>query len=341
MAKAAPRRCLLIPSVATADMGLPRAERERKGRFPMVKQVSTIERAVLADGLDGAAKVEAGRRGPVDKTFRSAVAAEPPSRQEHSADPIASATAKKIPGMNRTLILNPDHLNKKHLLSPGQSRTRLAEEFRIIKFTILADSFRGKSDDGRNSNVIMVTSSKPREGKTFLATNLAISIAIERETHVLLVDADVIHPNVMPNLGFSNDMPGLTDLLSSPTSDPGSFILNTSIEKLSVIPAGTNHALTPELLNSSRMRQLVSELASRYPDRVILFDSPPLLAASEPTVLARMVGHIVFVVEANRTRQADVDAALAMIEDCEKVYLILNKTSAMFGTTRFGVYYHY
>ena len=186
----------------------------------------------------------------------------------------------------------------------------------------------------------MVTSAKPREGKTFTAVNLAISIALERDVHVLLVDADLVRPSVLKVLGVSADR-GLIELLEDPRLDLSDVMLRTNVEKFSLLPSGNFHHMSPELITSERMAVLANDLAARYPDRVIILDSPPLLATSEPTMLARLVGQIVFVVEAERTSDVAVRSALELISDVPDVMMVLNKSRAGVGSQHFGSYYSY
>ena len=238
-----------------------------------------------------------------------------------------------------------DGLERRGFISPKHPATRVAEEFRLIKRPLLQRAFmpmnagrNGAKAAANRANVIMVTSSTPREGKTFVATNLAISMAIERDVHVLLIDADVVRPSVFNVLGL-DDRPGLIDVLQDPSRDVGSVILRTNVDKLSVISAGGKHVMATELLASERMNRLVTELSTRYPDRVIVFDSPPLLATSEPSVLAHQVGQILFVAEAERTGETAMRSALDLIDDCENVFCVLNKTSSLFSRQNFGSYY--
>ncbi len=222
-------------------------------------------------------------------------------------------------------------------ISPNKPTTRVAEEMRLVKRPLLRHAF-AETNGTDVGNVLMVTSSAPNEGKTFVATNLAISMAIERDVYVLLIDADVVQPGIFGTLGLE-ERPGLIDLLANPTLDASDVIMRTNIEKLSIMSAGTSHAFSTELLASERMRQFVLELASRYKDRIIIFDSPPLLARSEPSVLAHLVGRIIFVVEADRTSESEVRAAMDLIDDCPNVSLVLNKSSSLFARSSFGQYF--
>lgn len=223
---------------------------------------------------------------------------------------------------------------------PDSPSTLTAEEFRIVKRTLLLNAFARGDGAIANGNLILVCSSQPNEGKTFCAINLALSIASERDVTVLLVDADFAKPEVLSTLGLEGGK-GLIDVIADPTIDLADCLIRTNIENLSVLPAGRQHHLTTELLASERMGAMIEEIAQRYRDRVIIFDSPPALASSAASVLALHVGQVLFVVEAERTREPQLREGLAMISGCKKPHLLLNKTR--FATTgrRFGAYYGY
>lgn len=240
---------------------------------------------------------------------------------------------------NRKVIIDFDRLERSGFISPRKPVTRTSEEMRLVKRSLLKTAMADPEDlEQTKDNVIVVTSAAPREGKSFVAINLAISLAIERDIHVLLIDADVIRPSVFSILGLE-DTVGLIDVLEDPDMDLGKSIVRTNIGKLSLISAGKSHMLTSELLASERMGQLIGEMASRYRDRIIIFDTPPLLAASEPSVLAQQVGQVLLVVQADRTGEGTVQAALDLVEDCRRVSMLLNKASTFFAGVSFGSHY--
>ena len=170
----------------------------------------------------------------------------------------------------------------------------------------------------------MVTSSLAGEGKSYTSVNLAMSIAAELDNTVMLVDADVARPSVLKMLGLPPS-PGLLDLLEG-TADMSSVLLRTNIDKLTVLPSGTPHGRATELLASEAMRLLLEDMAERYPDRIIIFDSPPLLLTTEARVLATQMGQIVMVVQAGKTLRSDVIRALSTIDACPVRMLLLNKS---------------
>jgi exopolysaccharide/PEP-CTERM locus tyrosine autokinase len=222
----------------------------------------------------------------------------------------------------RTLRIDLDQLRRQSIITPGGERTPIAESFRLIKRQILAYLANPKA--GVPANLVMVTSALAGEGKTFCTINLAISIALEMDRTVLLVDADVAKPSVPQMLGFEAKK-GLMDLLLDRGIDLAEVLCKTNIDKLTVLPAGTAHQNATELLASDAMRMLLREMAARYRDRIIIFDSPPLLAASEAGVLASQIGQIVIVVEAGKTTEAVLKDALGRIETNNVTGLLLNK----------------
>lgn len=222
-------------------------------------------------------------------------------------------------------------------IAPHAPRSRLAEEFRVVKRPLLMNA-RGKSTAPvMHANRIMVTSSLASEGKTFVSINLAMSLAMELDTHILLVDADAGRPAVLERLGLPPSK-GLLDLLTEPGLDPSDVLLATNVERLSILPAGTPQERATELLASEGMSKLLERLASDNPSRIVLVDSPPLLASTESRVLAGLMGQVVFVVEADRTPQNTVAEALAAIENCPVVMTLLNKAPANEIGSYYGAY---
>jgi protein-tyrosine kinase len=215
-------------------------------------------------------------------------------------------------------------------------QTALAEELRLIKRPLLAAAFARGIQEVENSNLIMVTSANPNEGKTFIATNLALSMASEHDVHVLLIDADVANPSIPEVLGIEAEE-GLVDVVADGKLDLADVMIRTNIENLVVLPSGRPRPGASELLASARMTRFVNDIAKRYADRVIIFDSPPMLARSEAMVLAQHVGQVVFVVEAERTSRTAVNEALAMIGQ-KLGGVVLNKTPQIPLQEGFGYY---
>jgi exopolysaccharide/PEP-CTERM locus tyrosine autokinase len=235
--------------------------------------------------------------------------------------------------------LNLSSLERQGYLTPKNSQSQLAEEFRLLKRPLLRNAF-GKNAAGpiEHSNLIMVTSAMPGEGKTFTSLNLAMSMAMELDSTVLIIDCDVIKPALTKMLGLEG-APGLTDVLLDTDVQLSDAIVNTDLPKLRVLPAGRIHSQSTELLASEQMEQLARELSQRYPDRVILFDSPPLLATSQASVLAHLMGQILMVVEAGRTPQHVVKEAVALLDDTKVIGMALNKSPRSYNKEIYGGYY--
>jgi receptor protein-tyrosine kinase len=232
--------------------------------------------------------------------------------------------------------LDYDRLAAAGIVTPDAPRSQVADEFRVIKRPLITNALGRGAARVRNGNLIMVTSAFPGEGKTFCSINLAMSIAMELDTTVLLVDADVAKPSVLTTFGLPTKE-GLLDVLSDPSIDLADVLLRTDVDRLSLLPSGTRHERATELLASEAMNRLLDEMAQRYADRVIVFDSPPLLVTTESRVLASHMGQVVLVVEAERTSHADVKQALATVDACPVKLLMLNKGSAASA----GGYYGY
>lgn len=242
--------------------------------------------------------------------------------------------------ISRAIEIDLNRLRLAGMVVPNSETSRIAEEFRIIKRPLLLKAFAKGPERIDNGHVIMVTSARPNEGKSFVALNLAMSLASEPNLNVLLVDADFHNPTVPLGLDFKADR-GLIDALLDEREDLSDLMLRTNLGNLSVLPAGHRHPNATELLASKRMAQLVDEIARRYADRVIVFDSPPVLASSEPSVLALHVGQVAFVIEAESTSRRAVEEALNMISGCKHINLVLNKRRAWMGSEQFGAYYGY
>ncbi|RZA31797.1 MAG: tyrosine-protein kinase family protein [Lysobacteraceae bacterium] len=231
----------------------------------------------------------------------------------------------KAPRQTRKVELDLAKMRASGMVTAAGGRTSMVEDFRIIKRPLLKRAFSDRVAGENPGNLIMLTSSLPGEGKTYCAINLAMSIAMELDHTVLLVDADVARPSVLNTLGLPAQR-GLMDLLVDDTLDMSDVLLRTNVDTLSILAAGTSTPRATELLASSTMTNLVREIANRYPDRIVIFDSPPLLLTSEARALAGHMGQIVVVVEAQKTTQHAVGEALRQLEGCPNVNLIYNKT---------------
>jgi protein-tyrosine kinase len=225
---------------------------------------------------------------------------------------------------SRRIDIDLVRLRAAGFITPDTPGSLTAEEFRVLKRPLLANVM-GPAAPIRNANLIMVTSALPGEGKSFTAVNLAMSIAMELDRTVLLVDADVARPSLPRVLGLP-EQKGLMDVLQDKSLKLSDVLLRSNIDKLTILTAGTQDVHATELLASEAMGRLLNEMARRYPDRVIIFDSPPLLMTTESRVLATRLGQIVFVVRAEQTPQSAVKEALATIETCPVKLMVLNQT---------------
>ena len=223
---------------------------------------------------------------------------------------------------------------------PNEEKTQIAEEFRMIKRPLITNAFGKGAGHIKNGNLIMVTSALAGEGKSFCAINLAMSIAMEMDHTVLLVDADVARPSIPKLLGV-HAQKGLLDLLLDEKLELSDAILKTNVEKLSILTAGKRSRHATELLASQSMSKLLGDISQRHRDRIIIFDSPPLLLTTEAHVLAAQMGQIVLVVEAETTPQKAVMEALRQIESCDVINLIYNKSRAFAGEGYYGYGYRY
>lgn len=271
---------------------------------------------------------KAGQSSPVDAI----------TVKERSPDTVPVPNPASAPAPRR-ITLNLEKMRQYGIVTPDQGRTQTAEQFRVIKRPLLTNAFNRGPGMIKNGNLIMVTSALAGEGKSFCTVNLAMSIAMEMDRTVLLVDADVARPTVPKILGLGTER-GLMDILHDEKLDLADVLIKTDIEKLTLLTAGRRHSHSTELLASQSMNVLLKELAERYADRVVIFDSPPLLLTSEARVLASQMGQIVLVVEAETTSQQAVKETLRQIESCDVVNLIYNKARSFSGGEYYGYYYH-
>jgi protein-tyrosine kinase len=297
--------------------------------------MSIIEKAV------NALSKSTGRNKPKDESVVDAAPrADTVQRAEESPDTDTSAASADHNGGQSTEVVTPSpssgtgemvkipfkELRELGMLTPAIPRSAIAEEYRTIKrpllINIAGDSVTPPILHG---NLIMVTSALEGDGKTFSSICLALSIAMERDKHVLFVDADTAKAEAGRMLGVPSTSPGLIDVLENKDASAAEFTLPTNVEKLRILPAGGVHAHANELLASERMQQLMLELSDEDPNRVIVFDSPPLLLTTEAAVLASFMGQIVFVVSADMTPQVAVAQAIEHIGEEKMVGMVLNR----------------
>jgi receptor protein-tyrosine kinase len=305
-------------------------------RLDQLKRAGVTPHGVgVSEPVENAAQ-EAPRQtamqGPATTVEKPLVAAAKP--------PVRAAAVDDASVQSRLIEIDLARLSAIGMVTPLNTRSMIAEEYRVIKRPLLRNVTQGSETDAYHRNLIMVTSSVPGEGKSFSSINLAISMAMELDRTVLLVDADVSRPSVLNHLGLPPAR-GLMDVLLNDDVLLPDVLLRTNIEKLTILPAGMPHQRATEFLASDAMVRLLDDLATRYADRVIIFDSPPLLMTTEARVLATHMGQVVIVVEAGRTSQAMVRQALSTIEACPVKMMLLNKTRDIGPGGYYGYYSPY
>jgi len=315
--------------------------------------MSIIEKAVNAlgkgkdAGLGNADEAATGVEAPdlantVQRAETSPVVKKPISAGESSqvGDPGSAAifadSQSEAEAVTHTELNSPDpanmvkipfkELRELGMLTPAIPRSAIAEEYRTIKRPLLVNIAGDAVTPAiPHGNLIMVTSALEGDGKTFSSICLALSIAMEREKNVLFVDADTAKAEAGRLLGVPSTSPGLIDVLENENARVSDFILPTNVEKLRILPAGGLHTHANELLASARMHKLMLQLSEEDPNRVIVFDSPPLLLTTEAAVLASFMGQIVFVVSSDSTPQHAVTQAIEHIGEDKMVGMLLNR----------------
>lgn len=282
---------------------------------------SSHEEQVSASGLTSTAPVDDAK---VPNNRPSGPEAEN-AEQKQSVSSQDKVEPGNLRGKTKIHNLPLKEMTEKGIVTPQKPGSHIADEFRAIKRPILMNIDQQGASIVQNANLIMVTSALPGEGKTFSAINLAMSLASEQDRTVLLVDADVTKANAALELGINDDSPGLIDYLEGAEKDLSNVLIQTSIPKLKVLPAGHLHENATELLASENMKRLMQELSDRYSDRVIVFDSPPLLITTEAAVLANLVGQVVFVVASEQSSKEAVEDAIEYIGNDKIIGLLLNK----------------
>ena len=314
--------------MSTIEQAAKRLEEMRRA----AAEPNAAEAGNVAAPLDAVPTPEAFVRGMPSRATqtRSAHAGSPGPDGTRRTSPFAQATRPR-------LDIDFAALQRNAFLTPDAPQSTLADEFRIVKRPIMRNALGPAKV--RNGNLMMVTSALPGEGKTYTAVNLAMSVAMEYDTSVILVDGDVAHPDV-PNILGSPADPGLLDLLTNGSLAINDVLVPTNVENLAILPAGAQQGRATELLASAQMHRRLNELAARYADLVIIFDSPPLLPTTEARELATHMGQILMVVGADSTQQHAVKIALTAIEKCDIVLMLLNK-AARTDIGSYGGYYRY
>jgi Mrp family chromosome partitioning ATPase len=263
-------------------------------------------------------------------------AVEPPAPPPAPVRPVVVPAPRPFVPSGPEAEISRDVLAANGFIVPGAPMTALAEEFRLLKRQLLSDVAAAKRQSEEKRRSVLVCSAQPKEGKTFCAINLALSLAGEQEVEVLLVEGDFLKPDALGRLGLPSG-PGFVDALLDQDSDPESYVIRTDMPGLSVMPAGAKTNNVPELLASDRCREVLAKLVAGDQRRIVIFDSPPVLMASHATVLAGLVGRALVVVRADRTTEADLREAIGLLQGCE-ISLMLNGAGLAVTGRKFGSY---
>lgn len=324
------------------------------------EESSLLERASGAFGLNGftapavprnLAERPMKRARKVERTAEPAAATAAPVAQTVEAAPaaqrlpVAAAAASAANVIEAAAIvpqfegprhkIDRQHLRDQGLIDPDGQVSELLEEFRIVKRQLLAAATeRGTAASRR----IMVCSPHPDEGKTFCAVNIAIAMAAERDLEVLLVDADVARPSVLARLGLPKG-PGFMGALANPRVPVEDLVLGTDIPGLWVLPAGATTTQDAEYLASEATAAVLDRLTLGAPDRIVIFDTPPALAAAPAAELAKHVGQVVLLARADRTGRSALEDACQLLSSCDDIKLLLNAANFSPSGRRFGTYH--
>jgi len=254
--------------------------------------------------------------------------------QSHVA--AASMAPQRPAPAHRIAHIDLAQLQEAGIPTPNGGRTRVLDEYRLIKHAVLRVAAGGSPEE--HLNLVMVTSAQPGEGKTFTALSLAMSVVADEGIQVLLVDLDVVKQETCRRLGIRSE-PGLIDLLANSTLTLSQALVTTDVARLTVLPAGSDHPLAHELMAGPKMRDLLDHLSNLYRNGLVILDLPPVLASADASMLAENVGQIILVVEANRTSRASVEQTISLLNGCKRISFVLNKVDASELIDQYGSYY--
>ncbi|MBX9750774.1 MAG: hypothetical protein K5Q68_14400 [Roseococcus sp.] len=263
-------------------------------------------------------------------------------RRQAAEQPIPPAPASPMPpspgkASPLTALLTPppatlipaEALRAVGLLAPsaGGRPGRAQEEIALVQHQLLR-----QADEAAVRRIILVASALPREGRSFIALNLAGGIATGGARPVLLVDADGRDGGLTEALGLEA-RPGLRDLVAEPQQRGAELVLPTALDRLSLLPSGRPRRT--EAAPGGTLADAVLRLAASLPHHVLVLDTPPCLSSSDASALAAAAGQVVLVVDAQRTARGEVEAALDLLEACPVLQLLLNRTR-LSGSGSFG-----
>jgi protein-tyrosine kinase len=247
-----------------------------------------------------------------------------PATTSKPAAPVAPSAPRRVLPMRDPIHVDRNALRAAGLLPPEHQERQIADQYRQIKRPLLANVTGRGAKKIANGHLIMAASALPNEGKTFTSINLALSLALEKDSTVLLVDADVAKRHLSRIFGVEKE-PGLLDALKDDTLDLESLVIPTNIPGLNILPAGHRTDTATELLSSAHMVRTVAQFGAHSPDRIVLLDSPPLLLTSESRALAAVVGQVVLVVRAGYTPQQAVLDAVSFVPEDKALGFVLNQ----------------
>lgn len=237
-----------------------------------------------------------------------------------SVQEIPAATHEIVYTRTRTVDIPRDLLRENRIVS-GFNQCLFTDAYKVLSTQV---SQKLRANDW---STLAVTSPGRREGKTVTAINLAITLAGEFNQTALLVDADLRRPSVSEYFGLLRG-PGLSDCLMSNTPIE-QLLIHPGIAGLIILPGGAPMLNTSEALGCRRMAELVKELKSRYPSRIVLFDLPPLLHTADVLALAPCVDAALLVVEEGRTSRGDVTRAAELLTSTHFIGTVLNKSKEL------------
>lgn len=284
-----------------------------------------VERAVEA--LAGAAEILPASPPPAQPAAPS---------QAPPAQPAAKAVPPAAPPARPPVSLETMRQAGLVAAPSDAARSRASEEVRVVQTQVLR-TLRATPDEAeRCSRVVLVTSARPGEGKTFTSLNLAASIAEGGARRVVLVDADGKRDGLSRLLGCEKQQ-GLATLAADPRANPAALLCPTEIPGLFLLPCGASAGDGIAPPHGALLAAAVMRLARAMPDHVIVLDTSPCLSTSDPTALASIAGQAIVVVHAETTQRSELEAALDMIEACPSLQLLLNQTRHV-ASDSFGAY---
>jgi receptor protein-tyrosine kinase len=287
-----------------------------------------VERAMEALG---------GAQTLLRSTMPAPPTAPPPPPRPPAAAPVVTPTDAPAPA-DAVSAVSLDTMRRAGLsVAPGGlERNRVSEEMSVVQHQVIRTLRSIPDSEGRCGRIILITSARPGEGKTFTALNLAASIAVGGGRKTVLVDVDGKRGSISELLGLA-DAPGIRTLAGDPKLPPASLPIPTELPQLAVVPFGLATSSGTELPAGSAMVAALQRLAAALPGHLFVLDSPPCLSTSDPSNLAPLVGQVVMVVQAERTQRDEVEAALDLVEACPTLQLVLNQ-ARMTSSDTFGAY---